>query len=78
MKGIQIDVSGLVATQSDTQSQFGPQLAIDGNIFTYSVACNPCSIGLYPGVAWWAVEFGTEFDVTAVEITSSPTEFGLF
>ena len=77
IQGIKIDTTGLEPTQSDTQSLFGPHLAIDGNIYTYAVACNPCSETHKPGLAWWAIHFGTEFAITAVMITSSPTESGL-
>lgn len=64
----EIALIGKNAIQSDTWANLGANLAIDGNVLTYSVAAsqgNPNALG------WWEVDLGGNYQVGRVVITAS-------
>ena len=64
-----IDVArGMSANQSSTFKNFGPKLAIDGNVNTFSHT-NVTSSGR---TAWWEVQLGNEFPIESVRVMNRP------
>lgn len=67
-----INLNDASTKQVGTWNNHYPNLAIDGNVNTYSVACDRCDANNpTDAIGWWKIDFNQEVEIAGVELISS-------
>lgn len=70
-----VPLHGVQTTQAGVLANNAPELAIDGDPNTHTVACANCNIGKGK-LGWWKMTLSGNYDIVAVDILSSRTDTG--